>query len=190
MLALEMETVEASVNKYENTFENTFPLHTREQRSVLQTLDACDFRLATYRLLTLLGTGGFAQVYLGEQRVSGERVAIKLLHAGVGSARKARFSAEAALHVRLRHPHIIAARSYEEQGHTPFLVLEYAACGTMRKYVPAGTRLPLSSVVSIVKQVASALHYLHERGIVHRDVKPENLLIQEDGQVMLSDFGN
>ncbi|HTK12015.1 MAG TPA: serine/threonine-protein kinase [Ktedonobacteraceae bacterium] len=190
MLSLEMETVEASMNMDDSTFKSIFPLHTSAQRSVFQAIDARDFRLAKYRLLTLLGTGGFAQVYLGEHRISGARVALKMLHAGVGSARRAQFAAEAALHVRLRHPHIIAARSYEEQGHTPFLVLDYASGGTMRKYVPAGTQLPLPTVASVVKQVASALHYIHERGIVHRDVKPENLLVMEDGQVMLSDFGN
>ncbi|HEY4388808.1 MAG TPA: serine/threonine-protein kinase [Ktedonobacteraceae bacterium] len=182
---LSLATIEAPVR-----MDSTSLLPTSEQRFAGQTFYAHDFLLKNYRLLMLLGMGGFAQVYLGEHHISGERVAIKIAHAGIGAARRAQFSVEAALHLRLQHPHIIAARAYTEQGYTSFFVLDYAAHGTMRQYAPAGTRLPLSTVVHVVKQGASALAYLHQQGVVHRDVKPENLLIQSDLQVLLSDFGN
>ncbi|HTK11476.1 MAG TPA: serine/threonine-protein kinase [Ktedonobacteraceae bacterium] len=182
---LSLETIEAPISA-----NNLYSFHASEHRAAFQTSRARDFQLENYRLLTLLGSGGFAQVYLAEHRVSGKRVALKIAHSGIGAARRAQFSAEAALHMRLQHPHIIPVHAYEEQTFSPFLILDYAAGGTMRQYAPGGTQLSLPTVVNVVKQVASALYYVHQMGVVHRDVKPENLLIQPDMQVMLSDFGN
>jgi eukaryotic-like serine/threonine-protein kinase len=189
---LSLETVESSFyadRRMDSRAMSTYSHHTDRRTSAYH---ASDFQLEHYRLLAPLGTGGFAQVYLGEDRVSREKVAIKMAHAGIGAARKAQFSAEAALHLRLHHSHIIRAHSFKEPEWigTPFLVMDYAAVGTMRKQVPEGTQFPLPAVVNIVKQVASALHYLHHLGVVHRDVKPENLLVQSGMRVLLSDFGN
>jgi outer membrane protein assembly factor BamB len=74
-------------------------------------------------------------------------------------------------------------------GSTPFLVMSYAPNGTLRQCHPKGTRLPLPKIVSYVNQIAEALHYAHEKKLIHRDVKPENMLIGSRGELLLSDFG-
>jgi serine/threonine protein kinase len=75
------------------------------------------------------------------------------------------------------------------EGTTPFLVMDYAPRDTLRRLYPQGTRLPIETVVSYVKQMASALQYAHDRKVVHRDVKPENMLVGHSDEVLLSDFG-
>lgn len=73
--------------------------------------------------------------------------------------------------------------------HVPYLVMNYAPGGTLRKHHPAGSWLPLSQVVSYVGQVAAALQYAHDKRLIHRDIKPENMLLDRQQQVVLSDFG-
>jgi eukaryotic-like serine/threonine-protein kinase len=160
------------------------------QTALFPPLNAHGFQSENYRLLGWLGVGGCAQVYLGEHRPSGERVAIKMVSGEMNAVRRGQFMAEAALHAGLMHPHIVALQASEMHVPSPFLVLDYISGGTMRQRYPEGTRLPLWSVVTFVKQIAHALQYLHQRGVVHRDVKPENLLIQQEGALMLSDFGS
>jgi serine/threonine protein kinase len=75
------------------------------------------------------------------------------------------------------------------QEQTPFLVMEYAPGGTLRKLHPRGERLPLPTVVEYVQQVAEALQYAHNERLIHRDVKPDNLLLGQHGEILLSDFG-
>src|SRR5207248_1793447 len=75
------------------------------------------------------------------------------------------------------------------EGRTPFLVLDYAPNGTLRQRHPKGTPLPLPTIVSYVKQVAEALQYAHDEKLIHRDVKPENILLGRRNEVLLSDFG-
>jgi WD40 repeat protein len=91
----------------------------------------------------------------------------------------------------LKHPHIISILDFgiEDASGTPFLVMDYAPHGTVRKRHPRGTQVPLTTIVPYVKQVASALHYAHEEHLVHRDVKPENMLIGQQQGLLLSDFG-
>ena len=92
--------------------------------------------------------------------------------------------------IRLRHPHIVPLLDFglsrEDQ---PFLVMEYAAGGTLRDSHAKGSCLPQPTIVSYVQQVASALQYAHEHRVIHRDVKPENMLVRADGSLLLSDFG-
>jgi len=146
-------------------------------------------QLGQYRLVRLLGRGGFADVYLGEQIYLGSQAAIKVLSAPLAEDATTTFLHEAQTLVRLAHPHIIRLLDYGMQEQTPFLVMEYAPGGTLRELHPRGERLPLSTVVEYVQQVAEALQYAHNERLIHRDVKPDNLLLGRQGEIMLSDFG-
>jgi serine/threonine protein kinase len=146
-------------------------------------------QLGNYSLIRLLGEGGFAEVYLGEHIYLKTQAAIKVLQMRLASEDREGFLEEARTIAGLKHPHIIRVLDFGIEAGTPFLVMDYAPNGTLRKRHPKGTRLPLSIILSYVEQVAPALQYAHERQLVHRDVKPENLLLGEDNQVLLSDFG-
>lgn len=145
--------------------------------------------LGHYRLTCLLGHGGFADVYLGEQIYLRSQAAIKVLSAPLAPEAASSFLKEAQTLGRLAHPHIIRLLDYGVQEQTPFLVMEYASGGTLRERYPHGQRLPLPTVVGYVEQVAQALQYAHSLRLIHRDVKPANLLVRGHHEVLLSDFG-
>jgi len=146
-------------------------------------------RLGNYRLVRLLGHGGFANVYLGEHIHLNTHAAIKLLHTSLTDDERAKFLEEARTIALLEHPHIVRVLEYGVEHETPFLVMNYAPGGTLRQLHPKGTRLPPATIVSYVEQVAEALQYAHDQKIVHRDVKPENMLLGRGNEVLLSDFG-
>src|SRR5690349_5398278 len=133
--------------------------------------------LGNYRLLRLLGRGGQAEVYLGEHRYLKSYAALKVLHASLDNQHAEQFLAEAQTLARLVHPSIVRVLDFLIEQGTPVLVMDYAREGTMRQRYPVGSCLPLATVVSAVRQVASALHYAHSNHVIHRDVKPENLLL-------------
>src|SRR6266699_1678128 len=146
-------------------------------------------QLGNYRLIRLLGQGGFAEVYLGEHIYLDTPAAIKVLQTQLDSDEVESFRAEARTIARLVHPHIVRVLDYGVEGKTPFLVMDYAPNGTLRKRYPKGVPLPLSTIVSYVTQLADALQYAHEQKVIHRDVKPENMLLDRRYEVLLSDFG-
>ncbi len=146
-------------------------------------------QLGNYRLLRLLGRGGFAEVYLGEHVYLKSYAALKVLHTVLRDEEQAGFLKEAQTLVRLTHPHIVRLFDFAIQDGTPFLVMEYAPNETLRQRHPAGSRLPLDAIIPYVQQVASALHYAHDQHLIHRDLKPENMLLNTRDEVLLSDFG-
>ncbi len=146
-------------------------------------------QLGNYRLVRLLGQGGFAEVYLGEHIYLDTPAAIKVLHTQLANEDVGQFHTEARTVARLIHPHIVRVLDYGVAGTTPFLVMDYAPHGTLRKRYPKGAPLPLSAVASYVTQLADALQYAHDQKVVHRDVKPENMLLGRHHEVLLSDFG-
>ncbi len=145
-------------------------------------------RLGNYQLTRLLGEGGFAQVYLGEHIYLSTQAAIKILNTQLDNDQDW-FRTEARTIARLVHPNIVRVLDFGVEGNTPFLVMDYAPKGTLRQRHPKGTLLPLSTVVSYVKQIAEALQYAHDEKLIHRDVKPENMLLGRSDEVLLSDFG-
>ena len=145
--------------------------------------------LGNYRLVRLLGLGGFAEVYLGEHIYLDTLAAIKVLHAQLDTEDVEQFRTEARTVARLIHPHIVRVLDYGVAESTPFLVMDYAPHGTLRKLHPKETPLPLSTVVGYVNQLADALQYAHDQKVIHRDVKPENMLLGRQREVLLSDFG-
>ncbi|TMC20500.1 MAG: hypothetical protein E6J34_12490, partial [Chloroflexi bacterium] len=146
-------------------------------------------QLGNYRLLRLLGQGGFAEVYLGEHIYLETQAAIKVLYAQVESDDEEHFRTEARTIARLVHPNIVRVLEFGVEGTTPFLVVDYASDGTLRKRHPRGSKLPLTTIVGYVIHIADALQYAHEQKIIHRDVKPENMLLGRRNEVLLSDFG-
>jgi serine/threonine protein kinase len=142
-----------------------------------------------YRLLRLLGAGTFGEVYQGEHRYKKTIVAIKILQGLFSPTMLKDFLLEARTLFRLRHPHIVQLLDFGITDEHPFLVMKYAPGGTLRHRHPSGTQVPLEQVCSYTQQIAAALHYAHHERLIHRDVKPQNLLLADDGHVLLSDFG-
>ncbi|HET8843603.1 MAG TPA: serine/threonine-protein kinase, partial [Ktedonobacteraceae bacterium] len=152
-------------------------------------LDRAGQYVGNYRLMRLLGRGGFAQVYLGEHRRLGTQAAIKLLATHLIDSDIEQFLVEARTIARLEHSHIIRILDFDKAEDLPFLVMSYAPNGTLRQRYPRGTRLPLERVLAYLKQAAGALQYAHDARVVHRDVKPENMLLNRQDEMWLSDFG-
>jgi len=148
-------------------------------------------QVGEYRLFQQLGRGSFGAVYLAEHLHDHSQAAVKLLRLQLTSREDLKdFLNEARTMMRLRHPHIVPLLDFGlTRDDTPYLVMEYAAGGTLRQRYPKGTKLPLATIDSYVMQLASALQYAHDHRVIHRDVKPENVLLRADGTILLSDFG-
>jgi serine/threonine-protein kinase len=156
------------------------------------TTDAIGRVLAgRYRLEALIGTGASAHVFVALDVALKRRVAIKVLHpalaAEAGFLR--RFRAEAQAAAALNHPGIVAVYDWGEDDRSPFLVLQYFSGGSLRDLLDAGHRLSVAQATALGHQAATALAYAHGRGVVHRDVKPANLLLDADGRLGVADFG-
>jgi peptide/nickel transport system substrate-binding protein len=146
-------------------------------------------QFGNYRLVALLGQGGFAEVYLGQHVRLNLQAAIKVLHTHLTEQEVEHFQQEAETIATLMHPAIVRILDYDVQEGIPFLVMDYAPGGSLRRRYPKGTVVPLPEILSAVKQVAAGLQYAHERKFIHRDVKPENMLVGRHEEVLLSDFG-
>jgi serine/threonine protein kinase len=153
-------------------------------------LDRIGQQIGDYRLLRWLGGGGFGNVYLAEQVRDHSQVAVKLLQIRLTRSEELKSFINEARMIRLTHSHIVPLLDFGiSREDIPFLVMEYASQGTLRDRHPKGAQVLLTAVVSYVEQVASALLYAHEQRLIHRDVKPENMLLRADGTLLLSDFG-
>ncbi|GHO49062.1 serine/threonine-protein kinase [Ktedonospora formicarum] len=146
-------------------------------------------QLGNYTLTKRLGAGGFAEVYLGLHKHLEMQAAIKVLQAQLSKADQEGFLAEARTVARLRHPHIVRILEFGIEDDTAYLVLNYAAHGTLRHYFERGVPHSPEAILPPLKQIASALQYAHDHGLIHRDIKPENMLLDEQDEVFLSDFG-
>ena len=142
-----------------------------------------------YRLIHLLGCGGFADVYLGKHVVRSTQVAVKVLHKPLNQENLPTFLQEVRNLLRLRHQNIVRLIDFNHQHVPPFIVMDYAPNGTLRQRHPARTILAPQTIVTYINQVAAALQYAHDEKIIHRDVKPQNMLLGAHNEVLLSDFG-
>src|SRR5205085_3609862 len=145
--------------------------------------------LGAYRIIERAGKGGMATVYKAYQPALDRHVAIKVLPETLGEdeAFRSRFELEAKTVARLRHPSIVAVHDFGTQGALAYIVTELVEGGTLADRL--GTPIPLPEVVKLLAPIASALDYAHQRGVLHRDVKPSNILLAADGTPVLSDFG-
>jgi serine/threonine-protein kinase len=144
-----------------------------------------------YRLLSALGTGASAHVYLAEDVSLQRHVAVKVLQPGLAAdeAFLKRFRAEARSVASLNHPHVLRVFDWGEDNDEPYLVLEYLGGGSLRDLLDRDVRLSHAQAAALGADVAQGLAYAHVRGLVHRDVKPANLLFDEEGRVRIADFG-
>src|SRR5260370_28433696 len=133
-------------------------------------LDRVGQQLGNYRLVRLLGQGGQASVYLGEHVYLKSQAALKVRDAVLTDEEQVVFLREAQTLVHLTHPHIVRVLDFAVEDGMPVPVLEYAPHGTLRQRHPKGTRLPLDVLISYVPQVALALQYTHDQGLIHREV--------------------
>ncbi|MFG2086245.1 MULTISPECIES: Stk1 family PASTA domain-containing Ser/Thr kinase [unclassified Spirillospora] len=144
-----------------------------------------------YRIESRIARGGMATVYVARDIRLDRIVAIKVMHAGLASDEDfvARFIGEAKAAAALSHPNVVAVYDQRTDGEHVFLVMEYVAGQTLRDALTSLGRLGPRAALEIMQPVLAALGAAHRAGLVHRDVKPENVLITEDGQVKVADFG-
>jgi serine/threonine protein kinase len=149
--------------------------------------------LGAYQIQLKLGEGGMARVYKAYHERLRRDVAIKVILAQIAgqSDFRARFEREAQLVASLEHPNIVAVYDFGEEGAIPYLVMQYVGGGTLRDQLRDEYPLAPQQAANYALQMARALHSAHRRGIVHRDVKPQNMLVsaQNRDQLLLSDFG-
>ena len=144
--------------------------------------------LGKYELLEFLG-GGMSHVYRARDTMIGRIVVVKILTAQADDEAKARFLHEARIAGNFQHENIVSVFDYGEHDGLPFLVMEFLKGEDLRAALRKGHAGTLANRLRIAADVASALHYVHEGGIVHRDIKPENIHVDPNGRVKLMDFG-
>jgi eukaryotic-like serine/threonine-protein kinase len=144
-----------------------------------------------YRIGAQLGSGGMAVVHLAHDTELDRQVALKLLAENLTNDEpfRARFVREARLAARLAHPNVVHVYDAGEDGGRPFIVTEYVPGDTLAQLVADGGRRTPRDAAELGRQAALGLHHAHEAGLVHRDVKPQNLLLREDGVLKVADFG-
>lgn len=147
------------------------------------------FELPGYSDFRRIGAGGMAEVYSATQVAFKRQVAIKvLMPAYAGDAEYAeRFLQEAETVASLAHPHIIPVYDFGQRDGTFYMVMERINGGDLAQWIQRG--LEVDETLQIVSQVASALHFVHEKGFVHRDIKPDNIMFRDDNSAVLTDFG-
>ncbi len=157
--------------------------------------DLIGVTLGNYRVLEMLGQGGMAKVYKAHQETLDRDVAIKVLPPWYAADRSfvERFNLEAKLVARLSHPNIVTVHDANEQNGHLYIVMQLVDGGTLKQRLDQiqqeGRVMGIDEVVSIFTQLADALAYAHAEGIIHRDIKPVNVLMDRSGRPILSDFG-
>jgi len=144
-----------------------------------------------YRLERKLGGGGMADVWLAEDQELGRKVAIKILHDRYANDTQfvERFRREATHAAGLSHPNVVSIFDRGEADGSYFIVMEYVEGRTLKELIVTRGSCPVPVAISYVRQVLAALRYAHRNGIVHRDIKPHNVLVDHEGRVKVADFG-
>jgi eukaryotic-like serine/threonine-protein kinase len=154
-------------------------------------MTSADVASGRYRVERTLGHGGMATVHLAEDTQLGRRVAVKRLadHLADDPEVRSRFVREARLAARLSHPNVVAVFDAGEEDTRPYIVMEYVEGETLADVLKRERRLDPDRAVEVALQACAALQHAHDAGLVHRDVKPGNLLVRRDGTVKIADFG-
>ncbi len=149
------------------------------------------FFLGKYKLLNLLGVGGMGRVFLAEHTIMHRKVALKVISKEFSKNPEAlkQFQAEARAIATLNHINIVQAYNFESEGDRFYIVMEYVDGQSLEKRVLKEGPLPINDVVSYLRQSAKALRHAHQRNMIHCDIKPDNLLLNQDGQIKILDMG-
>ncbi|GCF08782.1 serine/threonine protein kinase [Dictyobacter arantiisoli] len=148
-----------------------------------------DQHIGNYQIKQLLGKSDLSEVYLATNTETQTPVALKL-HYGRWTGESAeKFLNQSAALMQLQHPNIVPILDYGIEDDVAYLTMRYAPNGSLRQRYPKGMRLSLETVLQLVEQITPALQYTHEQGLVHRDIKPHNLLLGPNDEILLSDFG-
>src|SRR5215207_4995076 len=143
----------------------------------------------TYTIERELGGGGMSRVFVAEERAFGRKVVVKVLLPALAAGISAeRFAREVRVVAALQHPNVVPLFRAGEAGGLPYYVMPYVRGESLRVRLTREGRLPLADALSVLRDVARALAFAHEQGVVHRDVKPENVLLSADAAVV-TDFG-
>jgi eukaryotic-like serine/threonine-protein kinase len=144
-----------------------------------------------YELEELVGTGGMSSVYRAHDTMLDRKVALKVLHAHYTDDDEyvERFRREARSVAQLSHPNIVTVIDRGEEDGSQFIVFEYIGGDNLKELVSRSGAMPVATAVSLAHQIARALAFAHENGLVHRDVKPQNVLLNGDGRAKVTDFG-
>ncbi|ETP38309.1 PLK protein kinase [Phytophthora nicotianae P10297] len=160
---------------------------------VADTSSRAPHSISEYTLLEFLGEGATAQVYLAEHEASGAHVAIKVIDKLLvqRAQLESKVRQEMVLHAELRHPHVLHVESVFEDARNYYMVLEHCARRSLSAVVKAlpGRKVDEQTVKKIFRQVVAGVVYLHASGVIHRDLKLANLLLNDKGEVKISDFG-
>jgi len=157
----------------------------------MATIDRDTIIDGRYRVLRRLGSGGMADVYLVEDQQLGRRVALKLLYHRLAEDQQfvERFRREASSAASLQHPSIVGIFDRGEWDGTYYIAMEYVEGRTLKDIVRERGPAPPEAAVDVVLQILRAARFAHQRGVVHRDIKPQNVLIDEEGRIKVADFG-
>jgi len=144
-----------------------------------------------YQVVRKLGAGGMANVYLAEDQELGRRVAIKILNERHANDEQfvERFRREAKNAAALSHPNIVSIYDRGEAEGTYYIAMEYLDGRSLKELIISRGPAPLNVAIEYVRQILSALRFAHRHGIVHRDIKPHNVLVDAEGRVKVTDFG-
>ncbi|HZL48009.1 MAG TPA: protein kinase, partial [Solirubrobacteraceae bacterium] len=144
-----------------------------------------------YKVLSRLGSGGMADVYLAEDQLLGRQLAVKLLHLHFAEDQEfvERFRREASSAAGLSHPNIVGIFDRGEWNGTYYIAMEYVAGRSLKTVVREQGALDPAAAIDIVTQILRAARFAHKRGVIHRDLKPHNVIIDEEGRARVTDFG-
>ncbi len=164
---------------------------TRYQAERLLSGRARGFFIDNYAVQDLLGFGGMGRIYIAKDTETGETVALKVLteRHEVDSGMLTRLQMEAEAGMRLDHPNVIRTLKTGDTGAVFYMVMEFVQGISLYEVLATGGRLPWSQASDVTAQVAQGLHHAHQKALVHRDVKPANILVTEDGRAKILDFG-
>ncbi|WP_404409085.1 Stk1 family PASTA domain-containing Ser/Thr kinase [Jeotgalibacillus malaysiensis] len=144
-----------------------------------------------YKVLKSIGSGGMANVYLARDMILDRDVAVKVLRMDYVSEANMlkRFQREAQSATSLTHPNIVSMYDVGDEGDYYFLVMEFVEGMTLKQYIQEHSPLDLGDAINIMLQLTSAIAHAHHNGIIHRDIKPQNILIDQEGNIKITDFG-
>lgn len=144
-----------------------------------------------YRILKPIGSGGMANVYLAEDLILERQVAVKLMRYDFRNDESSirRFKREALASTELVHPNIVSIYDVGQEVDNPYIVMEYVKGTDLKQYINENYPIPYKKALDIMGQILSAVEYAHQNGLIHRDLKPQNILIDDDDYVKITDFG-